>query len=193
MIKFLATNCASLFNKRSELEDLLFCEIPDVVAITETWCHQGIGNAEITFDGYSTIRSDRWGARPGGVALMLKSDLNFRRGESLKTQAQIEGIAVTLILAQLKVQMLVVYRPPSSAGDADEHLTDLVSRVTEACERSYVLGDFNAPGVDWDMLGTEGGVFKSSVVNLSGKLPSRQISHAFQGRPQTVSTRSGFR
>ncbi len=69
--------------------------------------------------------------------------------------------------------MLVVCRPPPSAGDGDEHLTDLVCRVTEACKRCYVRGDFNAAGVDWDMLGTEGGVFKTAVVNLSGKLPSR--------------------
>ncbi len=114
------------------------------MAITETWCHQGIGDAEITFDGYSTIRSDRSGAEGGGEALLLKSDLKFRRCESLKTQAPIEGIAVTLILAQLKVQILVVYRPPSSTGDTDEHLIDLMSRLAEAGERVILLAGFNA-------------------------------------------------
>ncbi len=94
----------------SELEDFLLWEKSDVVAIIETGCHQRIGDVELTYDVYSSIRSDRSGSRDGGVTLLLESDFKFRKCESLKPTASIEGIAVTLLLAQLKAQILVVDR-----------------------------------------------------------------------------------
>ena len=53
---------------QAELNNALF------VAVTETWLHSDIFDAEVTHDfpGYSILRCDRVGRQGGGVALYLR-------------------------------------------------------------------------------------------------------------------------
>ena len=48
-----------------------------LVAVTETWLHSGIFDAEVSHDfpGYTLLRSDRVGRQGGGVAVYLRDDL----------------------------------------------------------------------------------------------------------------------
>ena len=64
-------------NKREELGLLLEEKQFDVLGITESWTHDGIGDAEIAFPGYRLFRKDRSGkhkCRGGGVLLYVKED-----------------------------------------------------------------------------------------------------------------------
>ena len=47
------------------------------VAVTETWLHAGVYDAEVSHDfpGYSILRCDRVGRQGGGVAVYLRDDL----------------------------------------------------------------------------------------------------------------------
>jgi hypothetical protein len=91
------------------------------LGVTETWLHEGILDAEVSygFPGYSILRCDRaGGVQGGGVALYLRDDLT---GDILASYAQIsplQGSSVCEMLVlkvhQLDTIVCVVYRPPDT-------------------------------------------------------------------------------
>jgi len=52
-LKHMYMNANSLFGKIQELRELASDRHYDIIGITETWCHSGIADAEISIDGYS--------------------------------------------------------------------------------------------------------------------------------------------
>ena len=84
-----------------------------IVAVTETWLHSGVSDAEVTHNtpGYSIFRCDRAGRIGGGVALYLRDDLS---GDVLGTYDN--GVCQLLIVQvhQLDTVVAVAYRPPDT-------------------------------------------------------------------------------
>jgi len=67
-------------NKREELNTILIEEDIDILGITESWTHEFIEDAEISFNGYILYRKDRAESvnedtRGGGVLLYVKNSL----------------------------------------------------------------------------------------------------------------------
>ena len=70
------TNAQSLISKIDELETIVSMKNPDIVAITESWCHSNILNSEIHLSGYHMYRQDRKDTkdgRGGGILLYVRS------------------------------------------------------------------------------------------------------------------------
>ena len=61
-------NARSIVNKRLELQSHVAPINPDIIAITETWLHEGIADNEIFPFSYNVLRNDR-GSIGGGVLL----------------------------------------------------------------------------------------------------------------------------
>ena len=61
-------NARSIVNKRLELQSHVALMNPDIIAITETWLHEGIADNEILPSSYNVLRNDR-GSIGGGVLL----------------------------------------------------------------------------------------------------------------------------
>ena len=86
---------------------------PDIIAITETWLHEGIADNEILPSSYNVLRNDR-GSRGGGVLLAVKSYISCLRRPDLE-----EDIC-ELLWAEIPLKnsgsyfLGVFYRPPSS-------------------------------------------------------------------------------
>ena len=52
-------NVQSIVNKVDEVRAMMAMEKPDVMAFTETWTHEGIGNEYLDIDGYElVVRAD---------------------------------------------------------------------------------------------------------------------------------------
>ena len=83
------------------------------MAVTETWLHSGVLDAEISHNtpGYTIIRCDRAGRDGGGVALYLRDDLS---GDVLGTFDN--GVCQLLVVQihQLDTIVAVAYRPPDT-------------------------------------------------------------------------------
>ena len=84
-----------------------------LVAVTETWLHSGVLDAEVTHNtpGYNIIRCDRTCRVGGGVALYLRDDLS---GDVLGTFDN--GVCQLLVVQvhQLDTIVAVGYRPPDT-------------------------------------------------------------------------------
>ena len=52
-----------------------------------------------------------------------------------------------MVLSELDVYVLAIYRPPSSSLDQDENLRSFLSDVCDGKE-VIILGDFNFPSLD---------------------------------------------
>ena len=84
-LKVMCGNVQSLVNKVDELRAVISSEKPDIMALTETWTHGGIGDEIVSIDGYEMIaredRNDTAKGRGGGVIVYSKKDVIIRKIE----------------------------------------------------------------------------------------------------------------
>jgi hypothetical protein len=145
----LYTNAQSLQSKIAELAATAEILSPDVIFISETWTHKNVNSATLTLPGYRLEerkdREDTTNGIGGGLAIYVKekfitlpynmrSEFNQFAGIRLKTKGS--PLSITLI-----------YRPPSSGAGNTAELCKLLSSLER---NSFVLGDCNLPGIDWE-------------------------------------------
>lgn len=138
-------NCRSILNKELDLEHLIALHDPDVVALTETWLHDGVYDSEIAPSGFNVYRRDR-GSRGGGVALLVK---NIYRIARMPDAPGVEALFCKLIDRKESLVIGVVYRPPASIPEVLEQLQLYISSKTNQTTKLILCGDFNLPGINW--------------------------------------------
>ena len=79
-IKIAFANVQSIGNKMDEMRAIVAMIKPEILAITETWTHEGIGNEVLNIDGYEiTARHDRNDTdrgRGGGIIIYARNNVN---------------------------------------------------------------------------------------------------------------------
>ena len=74
------TNAQSIVKKMNELRVKIEVTNPDIIAIVETWCNEGINGDFLCINGYELIerkdRNDTEGGRGGGILVYAKKELN---------------------------------------------------------------------------------------------------------------------
>nr|CAI5858487.1 unnamed protein product [Callosobruchus analis] len=116
-----SVNIRSLCSKDNETHDLLKQHDISVFGITETWLSADIDNSLVAIEGYTFYRSDRVG-RGGGVGVYVDSTLY----SVFLTYMYIEHICVTLHLPNIKLTLLVIYRPPHTNLPASLSILDTI-------------------------------------------------------------------
>ena len=102
---------------------------------------------------YNVLRND-CGSRGGSVLLAVKSNISCSRHPDLE-----EDIC-ELLWAEIPLKnsgsyfLGVFYRPPSSDMNYLEGLKRSLEKVTVVCDHTNIvlLGDFNFPDIDWDLI-----------------------------------------
>ena len=155
----LYTNVRSILNnsKREEVKLLLNDKMIDILALTESWTHDGVSDAELNFEGYTLFRRDRLSGiktKGGGLLLYCKNDLHVERvsedgGEIcesiwLKVADNINN----------KFLLGLFYRSPSSSQDEFIEITKQIRGHTKG--NVIILGDFNFPDIDWNLRDASG-------------------------------------
>ena len=78
-------NVQSVNNKINELRATVVKEMPDVLALTETWMNESIDNCYLGIDGYDilvrTDRADTAGGRGGGIMVYVKAIVALKEEE----------------------------------------------------------------------------------------------------------------
>jgi hypothetical protein len=117
-----------------------------LVAVTETWLHSGVFDAEVSHDfpGYSILRCDRNGRQGGGVAIYLRDDLTGDLVDSADN-----GVCELLVVYvhQLNTVVAVAYRPPDTKmaefSPILSKLDTVLSELPEPTPNIVLMGDFN--------------------------------------------------
>ena len=122
-----------------------------VVAVCETWLIPSVSSSFISIDGFRVARGDSsLFVRKHGCCLYVRDSLAFiQMGVDLPN-------VVAVLLLDLDVYILAVYRPPSSSLTQNENLVSFISNFCVGRE-VIILGDFNLPSLDWKVENVIGG------------------------------------
>lgn len=150
-LKCVYMNARSICNKLSELELLIKIENPDIIAVNETWLSQKIENAEINFEGYTTVRQDRVCNNKecgGGLALFIKQELSpVVMTDYCVQKYSPEALVCSINFNNESFLLGVCYRPKDSKLDENQILYNLLSKIGD--KRVVLIGDFNYSELKW--------------------------------------------
>ena len=142
-------NARSLVNQLNSFQSYILSRDFDLIAITETWLTNSILNGEILPSDYVVYRRDRT-SRGGGVLLAVKNNLSSKQ---LSLSDDIESIAVEIHSSQTFI-VCVLYIPPSANDFYHTQVSDVFCSLLRNVN-VLILGDFNFPDIDWDLLSGE--------------------------------------
>ena len=151
ILRCMSLNARSICNKLNEFHDLVIMKKVDVVAVTETWLHQGILDTDILDSNYIIFRRDRpQQQRGGGVLICVKSDCISVRRRDLENE-NVEAVVCELRGSNdSKLILAAFYRPPNMDSNYLHNVVDVLYNIHRTgASNIFILGDFNFPHVDW--------------------------------------------
>ena len=141
-------NAQSVIKKMEELRAIATMENPDIIAITETWANEAIGDAHLKINGYEMVaredRKDTSGGRGGGIIIHARKELHVWKVEASTEFNQMA--AIQLRCGCVDVKLHVIYRSPNSNGQNDASLNEYIGAMRGT---NVLTGDFNLPDIDW--------------------------------------------
>jgi hypothetical protein len=171
-LKCAYTNRLNLRNKLDELRQLAFSESPDLIVLTETWLTSGFLDGELLIPNYSICSADSLRGRTGGMTIYLKDTLTpFVLHVSLPFHWH-ETLWVSISLRYGDSLLIgVVYRSPSAPTDDLSLITHLRTFIKETRHSHLLLlGDFNAPKINWEKLSSSESGFSKELASLVAEL-----------------------
>ena len=142
-------NAQSIVKKIDEFRAVVAMEEPEIVAVTEAWTNDNIGDAYLGVEGYELIaredRNDTVGGRGGGILVYAKKSLHVWRVENSTNFNQVAAMRMRCGRC-VDVNLHVVYRSPNSSVDNDAALCNYIKETRGI---NILIGDFNFPDVDW--------------------------------------------
>ena len=115
----------------------------DIIALSETWLHEGIDEREILIPGYSIIRMDQPGNNShGGTAIYISHRVSFHNITEIKTNS-FESCWIEIDVKSSKSIILgVVYFPNKNTDYLDE-LDNTLNEIEKDAKEYIIVGDFN--------------------------------------------------
>lgn len=146
-LRILNINARSIVNKKDSIEATLLEYDPHITVITETWLRNEISDDLVFPPSYSVFRKDRTANKGGGVAILVKPSI---QAIVLADVADLECLCIKITCWGQCFVLYACYRPPDAAPEyllkLQEHMTQFQSK------KIFVIGDFNLPNVDWELL-----------------------------------------
>ena len=130
ILRCMSLNARLICNKLNKFHDLVKMKKVDVVAVTETWLHQGILDTEILDVNYIILRRDRPQLqRGGGVMICVKSDFISVRRRDLENE-NVEAVVCELTgINNSKLIIAAFYRPPNMDSDYLYNLVNVLYNI----------------------------------------------------------------
>ena len=125
---------------------------PDIIALTESWTHEGISDQQILVPGYSQpYRHDRSdGRKGGGVCCYVKSSLPSSLTVFAPFECPPEIQSIWLRLPTLKLVCAVLYVPPNLRVEVYKRIVDYIVNMSDWTngrdgnyDKLILAGDFN--------------------------------------------------
>jgi exonuclease III len=170
-------------NKRDELQLLLREKKVDVLGLTESWTHDGISDAEISFSGYRMFRKDRSNSaktRGGGVLLYVKEEFT---AQDLTRELDSENESLWIKIGTKESESVVIgicYRSPSAEKKESESLYRSIHNYTSNNSTCLILGDFNFSDINWNLM-QSGSLGKEFMDLIHDKFLTQHVGQATRG------------
>jgi len=142
-------NSQSIVNKINELACVASDAKPDIILVTESWCHEGISDAYLAIPGFQLqpeLRVDRMDTANGiggGLLVYSRDGLDILPCDKVLNFNQYAKFTVKN--CGLTNTIFLIYRPPSSAD-----LDGLANIIKSGTSNTLFIGDFNLPGINWE-------------------------------------------
>ena len=145
-------NARSMTNKTDELKLILDKHKIGIACITETWLKKNntIYNDFFFNNQFQPLFAHREKRKGGGCAILISNCLTFRcifQGSKF----QCELICVKLLIAQ-PILIICIYRPPDCTVKNTRKILKYIYNLLGNTKRYIILGDFNSPNINWNML-----------------------------------------
>ncbi len=136
-------NIRSLSRSKLLAIQLSLANVYDIITISETHLHQGVGNDVFELKGYHDIlRRDR-GAQGGGIAIIIKENITFKRMYKYdKPDLEVMWVSINTIGG--KILLCCCYRPPDQRDFWDKIDTCIEEVKNDHAGSIFILGDLNA-------------------------------------------------
>jgi hypothetical protein len=145
--RILYTNACSLSNKWPEMS--IAANDFGIIAVTETWLNSTQPIEALIPKNFFIYRVDREDGRIGGGVLILVREL-IRHKESISLALPNIQFSSCVLLAEGGEWLVAcVYRSPSSTEEEDDRLLVELSSACRFHGKILIVGDFNAPEIDW--------------------------------------------
>ena len=114
-----------------------------VIGLSETWLH--VNSPDMyNIPDYDMLHADRKEGRGGGVALYVKTNIDYR----LRKDIHVEGVEDIFIEVKndngKNILVGILYRPPSNnTTNFLEHFDEMLEKVSRENKHIYLLGDYN--------------------------------------------------
>jgi endonuclease/exonuclease/phosphatase (EEP) superfamily protein YafD len=147
-LSILHLNCRSLLAHQSKVDLLLqsLNYLPDICVLTETWLYDDA--LMLPFNNYVQFNKNRSNNRKGGgVSLLHHSSIMSSEYGTRVTPLTFEFIVRQLLLDNIKLVCIGVYRPPNTDAIVFlNELDELLSSISSSCDNNTIImlaGDFN--------------------------------------------------
>lgn len=164
-------NVRGLRTKTNELFNNVVISEYCVIALTETWLHEGINDGELFGENYLVFRKDRdqlltGKGRGGGVLLAVKNYYNAEQIHINNLNANIDILCLKLrITGQSCIFIILIYIPPNTQEQEYDTIYETVSNLSFIFNsKCLLLGDINISDLYRYCLN------KESALNLTNKL-----------------------
>ncbi|KAK9703932.1 Endonuclease-reverse transcriptase [Popillia japonica] len=121
-----------LSDLRAQLDELNRKGDFDIIALSETWLHDGVNTSELFSDRYFVYRRDRNAQDPnvrgGGVLLAIRSDL---ASSSIPVTSDVEAVFASVHVKNTQMIFGSVYIPPASDAGVYLNLLQTIEWITD--------------------------------------------------------------
>ena len=134
-------NIRGLYSKLGNLQyliDNVSKVVPDVVTLSETWSNKHTPNFEIP--GYKIFRQDRKNKKGGGVAILVRNNLQCRELEIPKAIDKVEICGVQINTNKCQLGVLSVYRPPNTSAITFKSIFEKIVKTARKYCKDIIIG-----------------------------------------------------
>jgi hypothetical protein len=137
-------NARSINNKTEAVVDFILEHHLDILCLSETWLQPDdtFTTNHVTPCGYSIVSNPRLNKRGGGLAVLMKNNLHFKRQSNIYFNT-FEVLVVQVTSSSKSFAVATIYRPPGSLRNFLSELGDFLSTLVAKYNDFILAGDFN--------------------------------------------------
>lgn len=161
------TNACSVGNKWGELRQRMGQE--SVIAIAKSWLTPDEQTGNLGPPGYCIYRADREDGRTGGGVLLMVAQQHDQHSFLKLVTPNIQGVSLSIKVGKTVTRVACIYRSPTASMEESMELFHFLNEQIRTNGKLLIMGDFNAPEINWNTETAPQGTFGRDLVRYMQK------------------------